>query len=47
MKVVCTTGEYANLIRDCEHGDCGECAFRRVCGEEMLEDAVQFEIVDE
>ena len=51
MKIICTLTEYARLIRGCQHcmesGDCGCCTLDKICSEQYLEDAVEFEIVDD
>ena len=50
MKIICTIEEYARLIRGCQHcmesSDCGCCTFDKICSDQLLEDAVEFEIVD-
>ena len=47
MKIVCTTKEYAEMVRRCECRGCGYCVLEAVCGEKYLEDAVGVEIVKE
>ncbi len=50
MKIICTLGEYARMIRMCQRGkglnECKGCVMANVCGENLIEDAVQFEIED-
>ena len=51
MKIQCTKKEFAQLIRACQ-GDgrmktCAGCVLADVCGEELIEDAVEFEIEEE
>ena len=48
MKIICTLEEYARMIRMCQRGrdlnDCKGCVMANICGEDFIEDAVQFEI---
>ena len=50
MKIVCTLDEYTRMIRMCQRGkelhECQGCVMANVCGESLIEDAVQFEIQD-
>lgn len=50
MKIKCTLEEYSQLIRGCQRNivlnECKGCAMESVCGNNLLEDAVQFEIED-
>ena len=50
MKIVCTLEEYSRMVRMCQRGmdsnDCKGCALLNICSNNMLEDAVQFDIVD-
>lgn len=51
MKIQCTKKEFAQLIRGCENSgrerNCSDCVLADVCGEELIEDAVEFEIEEE
>ena len=50
MKIICTLDEYSRMVRMCQRGmdlnECKGCALVNICGNNMIEDAVQFEIVD-
>ena len=51
MKIQCTKKEFAQLIRACEGEGrlktCAGCVLADVCGEELIEDAVEFEIEED
>ena len=50
MKIKCTLEEYTKLIRRCQRTSiekqCEGCFMENICGNDILEDAVEFEIVD-
>ena len=50
MKIKCTKEEYARIIRQCQRNlvlnECKGCVLENICGNNILEDAVQIEIVD-
>ena len=50
MKIICTLDEYSQLIRTCQRtivlNECKGCAMENICCNNILEDAVQFEIED-
>ena len=49
MKIKCTLEEYSRMIRMCQRGaenDCRGCVMANICGNNIIEDAVQFEIED-
>lgn len=50
MKINCTLEEYTRMIRMCQRGadrDCSGCVLAYICGDDLIEDAVQFEIEDD
>ena len=51
MKIRCTKKEFAQLVRACENGGqerrCSDCVMADFCGEELIEDAVEFEIEED
>ena len=49
MKIVCTLNEYTRIIRKCSKaaGECSGCVLEGICGNNILEDAVEFEIISE
>lgn len=51
MKIICTLDEYARMIRMCQRSlelnECKSCVMGNICGDNMIEDAVQFEIEDD
>ena len=50
MKIKCTLEEYARVIRICQRNltlnECKGCVMEGICGNNIIEDAVQFEIED-
>jgi hypothetical protein len=47
MKIICTLEEYSRMVRMCQRGaenDCKGCVMENICGNNIIEDAVQFEI---
>ena len=50
MKITCTKHEYSRMIRKCQRSaelnGCKGCVLENICGNNILEDAVQIEIVD-
>ena len=50
MLIKCTLAEYSQLIRSCQRNivlnECKGCAMENICSNNILEDAVQFEIED-
>lgn len=50
MKITCTTAEYARIIRACQRNlvlnECKGCVMENICKNNIIEDAVQIEIVD-
>lgn len=50
MKIICTLDEYSRMIRQCQRNlslnECKGCVMENICGDNLLEDAVQFEIED-
>ena len=50
MIIKCTLAEYTLLIRSCQRNivlnECKGCAMKDICSNNILEDAVQFEIED-
>ena len=51
MKIVCTKKEFAQLIRDCNGmgriGACAQCVLADFCGDQLVEDAVEFELTED
>ena len=51
MKIRCTKKEFAQLVRACEVNgrlkNCAGCVLADVCGKELIEDAVEFEIEED
>ena len=51
MKIKCTLHEYTIMIRNCQHFStethCIGCFMENICGNNILEDAVEFEIESE
>ena len=47
MKITCTQKEFGELVRNCETISCPHCPLRTVCGDDMIEEAVKFEIIEE
>lgn len=51
MKITCTQKEFAQLIRACDgEGNnlpCVGCLLEEICGDELPEDAVEFEIQED
>lgn len=50
MKIICTLGQYSHLVRMCQRNlvlnECKGCVMENICGDNLLEDAVQFELAD-
>ena len=49
MKIKCTLHEYSRMIRKCSKAaaECSGCVLADICGDNILEDAVEFEIISE
>ena len=50
MKIKCTLDEYSRMIRMCQRNkdnDCQGCVMANICNENIIEDAVQFEIEED
>ena len=50
MKITCTMDEYIQIIRMCQRNivlnECQGCVLESICGGNVLEDAVEFELED-
>lgn len=51
MKIICTLDEYSRMVRMCQRNlelnECKGCVMENICGNNIIEDAVQFEIEDD